>query len=77
MKEKELIETEEGDKQELETEEQRNGNTEETIHEEKTEEQSENETEISDVDFNINMEQFHSNSTSAMEILNIIIKDSH
>lgn len=77
MKEKELIETEEDDKQELETKEQQNGNTEETIHEEKTEEQSENETEISDVDFNINMEQFHSNSTSAMEILNIIIKDSH
>ena len=72
MKEKELIGIEEDDKEELETEEQYNDNSEKPIQEEETEEQSENETKISDVDFNINMEQSYSNLTSAMAILNII-----
>ena len=71
MKEKKLIETKD-DKDELETDEQQNKKTEETIQEEEIQEQSENETEISDVDLNINMEQSHSNQTRAMVILNII-----
>ena len=70
INEKEPTETEEDDKKKFETEEQRNENTEETIQEEETEEKSENKTQIKDV--NINIEQSHSNTTSATTILNII-----
>ena len=71
INEKEPTETEEDDKKKFKTEEQRNENTEETTQEEETEQKPENKTQIKDVNFNIYMEQSHSNSTSAITILNI------